>query len=102
MSGVYQVTKVDISTYGKYPAVGMITEKSTSTRCLVSVVAEVATSTTLIPERLYFIGFDSLITATPPVPAPSTRCALQVIGTALDAGKLLLHVHPQAFLRGGG
>ena len=102
VSGVPQVTQVDIQTFGKYPAVGMIFEKPTTTLCTVIVFGEVdILSPTLIPGRPYFIGFDGLITNVPPAPGPGTYAAIQSIGTAIDDGRLLLNVHPMMFLRSG-
>lgn len=102
VSGIPQVTKTDIQTYGKYPAVGIIVEKSTTTRCLVQVFGEVEVSpAALVPGRPYFVGFDSLITNLPPIPLPGTFSAIQAIGTAIDTGRLLLNVHPQLFLKSG-
>jgi hypothetical protein len=100
--GIPQVTKVDIQTYGKYPAVGMIVEKPTATRCLVQAFGEIAVlPAALIPGRPYFVGLDSLLTNIPPAPAPGTRAAIQAVGTAIDDGRLLLNVHPMLFLRSG-
>lgn len=100
--GIPQVTKVDIQIFGKYPAVGMIIEKSTATRCLVQVFGEIAVSpAALVPGRPYFVGLDGTLTNIPPAPAPGTRAAIQAIGTAIDDGRLLLNVHPMLFLKSG-
>lgn len=100
--GIPQVTKVDIQTYGMYPAVGIIVEKSTTTRCLVQVFGELEVSPALlVPGRQYFVGLDSVITNIPPAPSPGTMAAIQAIGTAIDTGRILLNVHPQLFLRSG-
>lgn len=102
VSGIPQVTKVDIQTFGKYPAVGLIVEKATATRCLVQVFGEIGVSPAiLVPGRPYFVGLDSMLTNVPPAPAPGTRAAIQAIGTAIDDGRLLLNVHPSLFLRSG-
>jgi len=102
VAGIAQVATVNIAITGQYPAVGVIIEKSTTTRCLVQVIGELQVSPpTLIPGRPYFIDVDGTITDVPPVPASGTVVAIQAIGTAIDIGRLLLNVHPQLFLRGG-
>ncbi len=95
-----QVTCTDITTTGKYPAVGVIIEKSTSTRCFVQVLGELDTSA-LDPGKTYFVGADGFMTSLPPIPTPLGKVAVQAIGVALDTGRLLLNVHPAIFLRSG-
>ena len=102
VSGVPQVTKADIQTPGKFPAVGIIVEKSSSTRCLVQVRGEIEVSpAALVPGQPYFVGLDSVITNIPPDPAPGIVAAIQSIGTAIDTGRLLLNVHPNLYLHKG-
>lgn len=102
VAGIPQVTKVNIQVYGMYPSVGLIIEKSTTTRCMVMVFGEVEVlPATLVPGRPYFIGLSAMITNIPPAPAPGTFAAIQAIGTAIDTGRLLLNVHPQLFLHAG-
>ncbi len=87
-----QVDTVDIKTTGKYPAIGMVVEKSTPTRCLVIVGGEVAfLPATLIPGARYWVGTDGNLTATLPLAGVGERVATQVIGYALDADRLLIH-----------
>lgn len=102
IGGLPQVTKVDISTSGMYPAVGVLIEKNTPTRCTVHVIGEFAVSpANLIPGKPYFIGSDSMLTHIPPVALVGGFVAVQAVGTAIDYGRLLLNVHPQLFLRSG-
>jgi hypothetical protein len=102
VGGWPQVTKVDISTNGMYPAVGVLIEKDTPTRCMVHVIGEFAVSpANLIPGKPYFIGADSMLTHIPPVALVGGFVAVQAVGTAIDYGRLLLSVHPQLFLRSG-
>jgi hypothetical protein len=64
VSGKPQVTKVDITSTLKTPAVGVIVSKITATSCVVQRLGRVDFSTagitTLIPGRRYFINTDSL------------------------------------------
>lgn len=102
VAGVPQVTKVDLLTMGKFPAIGMIVEKSSATRCLVQARGEVEVSpAVLIPGHSYFIGLDGLLSDGPPVPGSGTRAAIQCVALAFDVGRLLLNVHPTVFLRSG-
>lgn len=99
---ILQVTCADITTTGKYPAVGMIVEKSSATRCFVQVLGELDISpSNLIPGKTYFVGTDGHMTSLPPVPVPFSKIAIQAIGLAIDTGRLLLNVHPAIFLRAG-
>lgn len=100
--GIPQVTCADISTIGKYPAVGVITEKTTVTRCFVQVLGELEViPSDLDPGKAYFVGTNGHMTNVPPVPVISGKVAIQTIGVAIDTGKLLLNVHPAIFLRSG-
>jgi hypothetical protein len=95
-----QVTTVDIKVSGKYPAVGMILEKSTSTRCLVIVFGEVVVSpATLTPGKHYWIGTSGLLSATLPAPGVGERVATQLAGYAIDAGRLLISPERRVTIR---
>lgn len=98
VAGIAQVTKVDITTTGKYPAVGVIVSKSSPTRCLVRVTGEYVTSIALTPGKPYFVSLTGSLTAVPPVPGAG-RAAVQVVGTAIGINRLRLIVFPQLFLK---
>lgn len=102
VGGVPQVSQVDITVPGKFPAVGIIVEKSDPTTCLVQVRGEIEVSpAALVPGRPYFVGLDGVITNLPPAPLPGVTAAIQSIGTAIDLGRLLLNVHAQLYLHKG-
>ena len=92
IAGVRQVTKVDITTRATMPALGVIVRKPTSTTCLVQTFGEILASG-LVPPARYYIGADSKITDTPPVPGVGSEVVVQVVGAALDSGAFL--VSPQ-------
>lgn len=92
VSSVPQVNKVDIRVQGRFPAVGMILEKSSFTRCLVVVFGEVAVSpAVLVPGKTYWIGLDGKLTATFPAAGVGECVATQVLGYAIDTGRLLIN-----------
>lgn len=92
IGGVPQVAKADIMTAGKYPAVGVIVEKSSATLCLVHVLGELDVSPAILtPGRPYYVGLDAFLTSTAPTAAPG----IQAVGTSIDIGRLMLNVHPQ-------
>lgn len=100
--GIAQVTTADPRALGKYPAVGMIAEKSTATRCLVQTFGESPiVFVGLTPGRVYFLDTTGLVTATPPAPLPGGRCAIQAIGSAIDSGRLLVNPNMQPVVRIG-
>lgn len=102
VSSIPQVTCADIATTGKYPAVGVIVEKTTTTRCFVQVLGELEViSPVLDPGKTYFVGADGHMTSMAPSPPLLGKVAIQAIGVATDTGRLLLNVHPAIFLRSG-
>ena len=90
--GVRQVTKVDIATRATMPAIGVLVRKPTATTCLVQIFGEILASG-LVPPARYYVGADSKITDTPPVPGVGLEAVVQVVGAALDSGTFL--VSPQ-------
>lgn len=100
--GYPQVTACDITTPGKYPAVGVIVSKLTSTRCLLQAVGDVAVFPSILtPGKTYFVGLDAFPTEIPPIAPLGGRVAIQTLGVALDASRLLLSVTPVRFIRSG-
>lgn len=100
--GFPQVTACDVTTPGKYPAIGIITAKVSSTRCLIQAVGEVASfPSPLTPGKTYFVGLDAFPTETPPAAPLGGRVAIQTLGIALDDTRMLLSVTPVRFIRSG-
>jgi hypothetical protein len=89
VDGVPSVGRVDIADFSKLPAVGQITAKPTPTDAVV-VRRGIVAGAGLTPGRLYFAGDDGRPTATRPV-ATAAPLFVQIVGTALDAARLLLN-----------
>jgi len=92
VGGLAQVSRVDIADIAKMPAVGIITTKSTPTRCVVA-LAGVITVTGLIPGATYFVGPNGQPTSVRPPAGPGGRF-IQAVGVALDAERLSLNPAP--------
>jgi len=91
VSGVRQVRRVDVTDQTLMPAVGVIVEKTSLTRCLVQIMGEVIVDPeNLVPGKRYFIGRDSELADAPPDPVIGEKIASQVIGIALEPGILLV------------
>ena len=90
VSGVRQVSRVDITDRTKMPAIGVIIEKMTLTRCRVRTYGEVPAPIVAIPGKRYFVGLDSQLTDSPPRPGPGGKIATQIIGVALDRTTILV------------
>jgi hypothetical protein len=88
-AGFYSVGKVDPLVSATMPAIGVITSKSTATRCFVQTLGELA-AIGLTPGGRYWIGRDAQIAASWPVPLAGEVIVVQVVGVALTATKLLL------------
>lgn len=100
--GVAQVTKVDVTVSGQYPACGVIVEKPTSTRCLVVTHGEITVSpATLTPGKVYWIGLDAKLSAALPTPAPLGIAAAQAVGSAIAAGRFLVNPNMMPIIRRG-
>lgn len=100
LSGVPQVAKVDITVRGQYPALGVIVEKSSSTKCLVVASGEIITSG-LTPGATYWVGLDSRLSATPPVPTIGGIAACQVVGHALTPTQIVIAPNLTPIIRTG-
>ena len=82
------------------PAVGMIVEKPTSTRCVVQVLGETDIFSTT-PGSRYFIGLDGKPTATAPAALLGSIAILQVLGIAIGTSRFLLRLDNQFVLTHG-
>jgi len=89
---LYQVTGADIDDISKMPAIGVLTQKSAATECLVQTSGLlVGLFSGLTPGRPLFIGTDSRPTHTVPAPLVGRRWQ-QGIGTALSATDILINI----------
>lgn len=90
VSGLFQVTKVDITNPADMPTSGIIVEKSSPTRCFVVRFGLVDVSpTVLVPGQKYWVGFDSKLRNT--IPTPVTGVAVsQLVGQAFSSTELML------------
>jgi hypothetical protein len=88
--GFYQVAKADVADPLKVPAVGVIVEKSTATRCFVQTEGLFVTSS-LAPHSRYWVGSDSKVSVSPPASG-----AAQIIGIALSDTDLKLLIQNQS------
>jgi hypothetical protein len=92
--GVMQVSRVDISSAQKVPAVGVITAKASPSTCRV-VLSGVVQGAGLTPGARYFAGTDGRPTPIRPLAALGGRF-IQSIGVALD--EMHLAIAPSTFL----
>lgn len=91
IAGLVQVDRVDITNSATMPAIGIVTEKVTTTRCKVVVVGEVNPSITLTPGKRYFASSTGAITVTVPTPSgPGAQAMVQAIGYAIDTDRLMM------------
>lgn len=91
--GIVQVRKVDATDPLKMPALGVIVDKPTATACTVIYLGAlpVGALPAFLPGKRYFVGLSSQPVATPPV---TPGVLVQVIGIALDSGRLLFNPSP--------
>lgn len=102
VAGIAQVSRVDIKVSGKYPTIGLIISKATSTRCVVLNFGEITISPpTLSPGKTYWVGTDSKATDVLPVPGVGERVATQAIGYAITAARLVIQPDRQLIIRTG-
>lgn len=102
IAGVPQVTRADIKATGKYPVIGMLVEKSSLTLCLVQVFGEIAVSPAILtPGKPYWVGLDGLIVEAVPTAGVGERVATQVVGYAIDTGRLLINPERRPTIRVG-
>lgn len=87
--GLPTVMRADITDPSKMPAIGVIISKQTSSLCIVAWFGSV-TKSGLTPGSRYFVGSDSKPTAT----RPSAPSLIQIVGVAVDSGRLLVNPSP--------
>lgn len=93
VSDIFQVEKVDITDSATMPAIGLILTKDTATRCFVLTFG-ILEATGLTPGVRYWVGTNSQITSTIPLPVSGTA-VIQVIGHALSDTELLIRPEGQ-------
>ena len=88
--GVVQVRKVDVLVPAKMPAVGVIRDKPTATTCTVIYLdaLEVGALPAFVPGARYFAGTSGQPVSVPPI---TPGALVQVIGLALESGRLLVN-----------
>jgi hypothetical protein len=94
-AGIPNVTTANPQVKATMPAAGVIVAKPSSTTCLVQVSGLITTYAPMVAGTRYYIGSDGRPTAT----APISPAVSQMVGVALDTGKLLL---TPSFNEGGG
>ena len=98
VGGFYQVDTVDITDRSKMPAIGIVTEKTTATRCEVVTLGEIELGLSLTPGSRYFVGTNGQPSSTMP-PRGSTETIRQIIGYALSADTMMMMVNLEAVVR---
>jgi hypothetical protein len=87
----HQVTKVDITTTTKMPAIGIIIQKLTATTCLVMTSGElVGLYTGLTPGKMLFVGDDSRLTESAPGGPAIGIKQVQAVAYALASDTILV------------
>lgn len=89
VAGLPQVAKADITAWSTMPAIGMILSKAAPTDAMV-IRRGLVDSSGLTPGGLLFVGPDGKPTSTRPTPTGSNRYFVQIVGSALDANRLML------------
>jgi len=96
-TNVFQVTRVDVEDSSTMPALGVILEKSTPTRCIVMTWG-IVPGTGLTAGARYWVGADAKISAAHPPRVPGELVVAQVAGIALSTTKLLIRPEYQAHI----
>lgn len=86
VGGVLQVSRVDVTSAAKMPAIGIIVEKPSPTTSVVAYLGAVALGG-LSPGRAHFVGTNSRPSAT----CPTGPALVQAIGFALDGTRLMFN-----------
>lgn len=94
VGGFFQVAKVDITDPSHFPTVGIVVEKTTTTRCFIVRfglvdVSSFPSAPTLTPQTKYWIGSDSRLSATMPSPTSGVIVS-QTVGQALSSTEILI------------
>jgi len=88
-----QIETVNIEDLAKMPAIGIITEKLSSTKCRLQTSGIVeGVLSGLTPQERYYIGTDGKATATPPEPGAGETFYIQYVGIAIASNALYLDI----------
>lgn len=90
VGGVIQVTRVNILDYARMPGIGIITSKVGDTDCKILRYG-ILSVTGLLPGKTYFVGSDGRLTHLRPMAPMGEKAFIQVLGVAMDSGRLLLN-----------
>jgi hypothetical protein len=92
VAGIVQVRKAVVADTTKMPAIGIILEKPSTVTAVVAYLGSfpVGALPAFLPGKRYFVGASSQPVSTPPT-APAL---IQVVGVALDSGRLLFNPSP--------
>lgn len=101
VSGIAQVDIVDITNVNTMPAIGIITEKTSSTRCKVVLVGEITTTSTLTPGKRYFVGATGTLSSTIPAPGVGAIAFAQPVGYALAVNRLIFNPESTPIIQKG-
>jgi len=91
----YTVSTVDPFTRDKMPAVGLVIQKYTDTKCIVQLFGEVKNLfTSLIPGHYVFVGANGDLTQFPVSPFPGVGVFHQSAGIAFASDVVFLYLDP--------
>jgi hypothetical protein len=88
-----EVEAADAYLQAKIPSVGIVVSKTSPTVCVVRNLGAVALFVGLTPGKVYWLGADGAIQATPPPAAPGTMRYAQIVGYALDGSTLMVDIN---------
>lgn len=92
VGGIVQVDRADPALRAKMPAIGLVTAKTTTTRCTVHKFGLVTPSLTLTAGERYFVGtLGTLSSGPPPRTGPGTETLVQLIGYAVKSNELFFN-----------
>ena len=92
VGGVIQVDQVDPALRAKMPAIGIVTVKSTATRCTVHKLGLFTPPGALTAGSRYFVGSAGVLSASPPPrTGPGTETIVQIVGYAVKSDQLLFN-----------
>lgn len=89
-SSATAVEKCDISNASKMPAIGIIVEKPSSTRCKVRTLGTANVYTALNIGKAFFVGSDARPSLTRPTPGIGQLAYLQGIGKSSNATTVIV------------
>jgi len=88
VGGLHQVTTCDPTDFSKMPAIGVIIEKSSLTRCTVLRLGELEGYSGLTLRKVMFVALDGTLQEGPPVPSVGSHVFVQRVGSVIDDSKV--------------